>query len=82
MSQLEELTFEEAFHELEAAVADLEDGTLTIEDMVARFEQGMTLVALCRQRLDAAQTRVSALVRELDPLDVAQLADEEIDPEV
>lgn len=70
-----ELSFEEAFQQLEATVAELEAGALTVEEMVARFEHGMALVALCRQKLDTAQSRVSALVREVDSMDLAGLAE-------
>ena len=70
-----ELSFEEAFQQLEATVAELEAGALTVEEMVARFEHGMALVTLCRQKLDTAQSRVSALVREVDSMDLAGLAE-------
>jgi exodeoxyribonuclease VII small subunit len=70
-----DLTFEEAFQRLEAAVAELEAGSLTVEGMVERFEHGMALVALCRRKLDAAQSRVSTLVRELDPFESPGLLD-------
>ncbi len=60
----ENLTFEDAFSRLEEAVTRLEAGGLTIEDMVARFEEGMALVKLCYEKLDAAQTRVQLLARQ------------------
>lgn len=60
----ENLTFEEAFNRLEQAVTRLEAGGLTIEDMVAGFEEGMALVKLCYEKLDAAETRVRLLARE------------------
>jgi exodeoxyribonuclease VII small subunit len=70
-----DLTFEEAFQQLEAAVAELEAGVLTVEGMVTRFERGMALVALCRQKLDTAQSRVSTLVREVESLETAGLSE-------
>jgi len=59
-----ELSFEAAFSRLEETVTHLETGGLTIEDMVARFEEGMVLVKLCYQKLDAAQSRVRVLIHE------------------
>jgi exodeoxyribonuclease VII small subunit len=61
---VDELTFEAALERLEATVARLEAGTLTIDDLVAEFEQGMRLVRACRGKLCAAQTRVEVLLRE------------------
>jgi exodeoxyribonuclease VII small subunit len=61
---VDELTFEAALERLEATVARLEAGTLTIDDLVAEFEQGMRLVRACRGKLSAAQTRVEVLLRE------------------
>ncbi len=60
------LTFEQAFSQLEEAVARLENGGLAIDDMVDQFERGMLLVRLCRERLDQAQARVTVLTRATD----------------
>jgi len=62
--ETDDLSFEEAFARLEEAVGRLEGSGLTIEDMVAQFEQGMRLARLCYERLNAAQARVSVLIRE------------------
>ncbi len=55
------MSFEEAFSQLEATVARLESGNLTLEEAVAFYEEGMRLAQLCGQRLDAAELRVSRL---------------------
>jgi exodeoxyribonuclease VII small subunit len=69
-----DLSFEDAFRQLEETVALLESGGLTIDDLVSRFEEGMALVTLCRRRLDAAESRISRLVREdEDPLSELEL---------
>jgi exodeoxyribonuclease VII small subunit len=61
-----DLPFETAFSRLEATVALLESGTLTIDEMIEKFEEGIALVTQCRRRLDAAQTRVTILTREVE----------------
>lgn len=71
------LSFEEAFLKLEEAVARLEGGGLSVDDMVTQFEQGMSLVRLCRERLDGAQARVSLLTRSVDIDDVDASTDED-----
>ena len=61
---VDDLSFEDAFSRLEETVVRLESGGLSIEDMVARFEEGMTLVKLCYRKLDGAQARVRLLAGE------------------
>lgn len=59
------LTFEEALARLEQIITRLEEGSLTLEDSVALFEQGQRLAAFCQDTLDSAELRV----RELTELD-------------
>lgn len=58
------ISFEDAFARLEATVSQLEGSGLSIDDLVARFEEGMRLVRLCHDRLNAAQARLTVLVHE------------------
>ena len=69
-----ELSFEDAFRQLEEAVAQLEEGGLSIDDLVSRYEQGMSLVVLCRARLDTAEARLTVLARDAEGL-FEELAD-------
>ena len=59
----EEMSFEEALIKLEEAVAQLERGeTLTLDESLQVFEEGIRLTRLCREKLDAAELRVQQLV--------------------
>jgi len=58
---VEELTFEEAFTELEETVRKLEAGGLTLEESLALYERGQALAARCNTQLDAAQLRIVQL---------------------
>jgi exodeoxyribonuclease VII small subunit len=57
-----QLTFEQAFQELQALVAQLEEGELPLEDSLKLFERGQALAARCSQLLDEAELRLKALV--------------------
>ena len=57
-----ELTFEQAFAQLEEAVRQLESGELSLEQSLALFEQGMRLAKICEAKLDQAEQKVSQLV--------------------
>ncbi len=61
MSEIENLTFEQAFGELEETVQKLEAGGLTLEESLALFERGQALAARCNVRLDKAELKVSQL---------------------
>jgi len=58
---IEQLGFEEALQALEAAVRQLEDGNLTLEQSIAVYERGMRLARRCSQALDAAELQVQQL---------------------
>jgi len=49
---------------LEAVVSQLESGKLSLEDSLARFEQGIALVRRCQVALTTAEQKVSTLVTE------------------
>jgi exodeoxyribonuclease VII small subunit len=56
-----ELTFEQAFGQLEEVVEQLEGGELSLEQSLALFEKGIRLAKLCEGKLDQAQQKVSQL---------------------
>ncbi len=58
MSDETDLTFEQAYAQLEEIVARLETGDLTLDESVALYERGQQLAKMCGERLDAAELRV------------------------
>ena len=62
MSEIAEMSFEEAMKELEATVGKLEHGEATLEESIALYEEGARLKAHCEARLKAAQLRVEKIV--------------------
>jgi exodeoxyribonuclease VII small subunit len=58
----DELSFEAALKRLEDVVADLESGRLSLEDSLARFEEGMRLSKMCQQKLKGVELRIEKLV--------------------
>ena len=55
--------FEEALKRLEEVVDRLESGdSLTLEESLSAFEEGIRLTRICRRKLDDAQLRVERLV--------------------
>lgn len=47
--------------ELEALVGEMEAGKLSLEDSLAAYQRGATLLGFCRQRLEDAEQQVKVL---------------------
>ncbi len=58
----EEMTYEQAFRELEMVVQKLEAGELPLEEALGLFERGQALAGRCSQLLDQAELRLKQLV--------------------
>ena len=56
-----ELTFEQAYKELEGVVRKLEGGQLPLDESLALFERGQTLAARCGALLAEAELKVKQL---------------------
>ena len=63
-SQITELSFEAAMERLELIVQQMESSKLPLEELLARYEEGTKLIAICNQRLEAAESRVETLARD------------------
>ncbi len=59
--QFDNLTFEEAYAQLDMIVAKLEGSNLALDESLALFEQGQALAAYCQKLLEGAELRVTQL---------------------
>lgn len=79
---MSEMKFEEALKKLEKIVEDLERGTLSLDESLKKYEEGIRLSQICSKRLDAAQKKVEILVRkeggkfELKPFEEKEISEE------
>lgn len=53
--------FEQSISELEAIVAQLEQGELSLEDSLKQFEKGITAVRHCQTLLKKAEKKIELL---------------------
>ena len=65
MAELE-MSFEEAMERLGQCVKILEDGSTSLDDALAVFEEATGLVRFCNERLNSAERRVRILVESQD----------------
>lgn len=59
-----EKKFECALEELEGVVEQLESGDLSLDDSLAAFEKGVSLVKYCNQKLTDVEKKIELLVRD------------------
>ena len=58
MEQKERPSFEEALKELESIVSKLEDDSITLEESVKLYEEGIKLSRFCSEILNQAELRI------------------------
>ena len=56
-----EMDFESAIKRIDEISVKLEDSTLTLDESLALYEEGVSLVRFCRKTLDAAEQKISCL---------------------
>jgi exodeoxyribonuclease VII small subunit len=69
-------SFEDSVARLEKIVEEMESGSLNLEDMIAKFEEGQKLLQFCSKRLNEVEKKVEVLVKKGDKT-VSEDLDEE-----
>lgn len=62
MTELTQLSFEEAYQDLERTVQRLEQGDLTLQQAIETYEWGIRLARHCATLLDAAELQIEELL--------------------
>lgn len=62
----EDINFEENMKKLEKIALELEDGNLSLDDSVAKFEEGMKISKQCSQMLETAEKKITMLIKNED----------------
>ena len=65
-------TFEKALEEFESLVASMEQGDLTLEESLKKYERGMELSRVCQGALAQAEQRVRVLNARTDELEPSE----------
>jgi exodeoxyribonuclease VII small subunit len=60
-----DMPFEEAVRKLEAVVEAMESDDLPLEQLLARFEEGMRLSKICQAKLAAAELKIQELEKSI-----------------
>ena len=63
-NNLDGISFEAALSELESLVGKMENGRLSLDELVKGFERGQKLAGFCRSKLDALERKITLLVKD------------------
>jgi exodeoxyribonuclease VII small subunit len=66
-----EAPFEESLARLEAIVEEMESGKLSLDQMMAHFEEGAALVKVCGGKLTEVEKKIELLIQKGDQLETA-----------
>lgn len=61
MTDVNEMSFEDAIKELETVVGQLERGDVPLDDSIALYERGAALKARCEAKLKEAEEKVAKI---------------------
>lgn len=51
---------------LETLVTEMESAQVPLDQLIARYEEGVELLRLCQEKLDAAQQKIQIITRNSD----------------
>ncbi|MDE5865471.1 MAG: exodeoxyribonuclease VII small subunit [Lachnospiraceae bacterium] len=57
-TDFQECSLEEAFEQIEATIARLEDEDITLEDSFRAYQDGMKLLKYCNEKIDRVEKQV------------------------
>ncbi len=75
------LSFEQAIDRLEVIVEQIESGEVGLEEALAQYEQGQTLIKRCRAILEKAEKRIAELTQDAEGRPMIKVADDETSEE-
>lgn len=61
-----EMKFEEALKKLEKIVEDLENGSISLDESLEKYEEGIRLSNMCAKKLEVAKKKVEILLKSED----------------
>ena len=77
MSSGKPINLEKTLADLELLVEELESGTLSLDDAMKKFEEGVKLTRMCQKTLKEAEQKVELLLQNSDGEDESIPFDDE-----
>ncbi len=73
------MKFEEAMEKLKRITEQLEEGNISLDEALERFEEGMKLIGFCEKELGEAEKKIQVLMKEKDHLKLKEWREEKIE---
>ncbi len=61
-----DLTYTEAFDELQQIVADIEDGEITVDELSVKVKRASELIQFCQSKLTSTEEDVQQILKKLE----------------
>ena len=61
-----EQKYTEAFEELQEIVSDMEDGNISVDELVEKVKRATVLIRVCKAKLSATEGDVQKILKELE----------------
>ena len=62
----EEPNYAEAFEELQALVAEIEDGQISVDDLSEKVKRAAVLIKICKSKLTSTEEDVARILKDLE----------------
>lgn len=72
----EELSFEDSMSKLETIVKELESGSLTLDESIEKYTEGMKLAKSCGDKLNSATDKINKILTENGKLEDFEIPNE------
>lgn len=69
MVEKNEVSFEKSLARLEEIVSGMEAGSLSLDEMIAQFEEGQKLIKFCTGKLDEVERKIERLLSKEGPVE-------------
>lgn len=60
------ITYTEAFNELQAIVAEIEEGEISVDELSNKVKRAADLIRICKAKLTTTEEDVNQIIKELE----------------
>jgi len=61
-----------AFEELRRIVSEIEEGTISVDELSAKVKRAAALIKICKIKLASTEEDVNTILKELDSIDTSK----------
>jgi len=63
----ETITYDQAYKELEAIAKDIENESISVDELAIKVKRAAELISICEVKLKSAETEVNNIISQIDP---------------